>query len=47
MIKIEIDSHEVTVALNNLSRSVADMHSVFDSIGQAVEDNILLGFGWT
>lgn len=44
MIEIEIDSHEVTAALNNLGRSVADMRPAFEDIGNALERNILLGF---
>lgn len=44
MIKIEIDSHEVTAALNKLSQSVSDMRPAFEDIGSALEKNILLGF---
>lgn len=44
MIRIEIDTHEVTRALNRLLNHVDDMRPAFDDIGAALVTRILDGF---
>jgi phage virion morphogenesis protein len=44
MINIQIDTHEVTQALDRLSRASSDLRQPLDEIGQTIEDNIALLF---